>query len=109
MGGPEVSAVVLAGSAKCEGDELDELSTLGRHVDRLARALATVVNLLDPDAIVLGGGLSNLDHLYSDLPGAMRPHVFSDVFETPILRNRLGDSAGVIGAAWLWPLEGEPG
>ncbi len=66
-------------------------------------ALAGVVNLLDPDLIVLGGGLSNLDHLHDRLPGAMRGHVFSDVFETPILNNRLGDSAGVIGAAWLWP------
>jgi fructokinase len=60
-----------------------------------------VVNVLDPDAIVLGGGLSNMAHLYEALPGAMRAHVFSDVFATPILRNRLGDSAGVIGAAWL--------
>ena len=78
-------------------------ATLARHVDRLARGLAGVVNVLDPDAIVLGGGLSNLDHLYERLPAAMRPHVFSDVFATPVLRNRLGDSAGVIGAAWLWP------
>jgi fructokinase len=54
---------------------------------------------------VLGGGLSKLDHLYAGLPDAMRPHVFSDVFATPVLKNRLGDSAGVIGAAWLWPAE----
>ncbi len=53
--------------------------------------------------IVLGGGLSNLGHLYEGLPQAMRPHIFSDVFETPILKNQLGDSAGVLGAAWLWP------
>jgi fructokinase len=78
-------------------------ATLDRHLDRLARALAVVVNILDPDAVVLGGGLSNLDHLYARLPGAMRGHVISDVFETPVLKNRLGDSAGVIGAAWLWP------
>jgi fructokinase len=83
-------------------------ATLERHLRRLALALAGVVNLLDPDAIVLGGGLSNLDHLYDRLPDAMRPNVFSDVFETPILKNRLGDSAGVIGAAWLWPESGEP-
>ncbi len=75
--------------------------TLERHTDRLARALAGVVNTLDPDVIVLGGGLSNLDHLYSELGDAMAPHVFSDVFDTPIVRNALGDSAGVIGAAWL--------
>lgn len=98
---PEIAARAEAGDAPAQ-------ATLARHVIRLARALATVVNLLDPDAIVLGGGLSNLPHLYRDLPGAMRPHVFSDVFETPILRNRLGDSAGVIGAAWLWPAEATP-
>ena len=82
-------------------------ATLERHIDRLARALATVVNLLDPDAIILGGGLSNLDHLYARLPEAVRPHVFSDVFTTPILKNYLGDSAGVVGAAWLWDEAGD--
>ncbi len=81
-------------------------ATLERHLARLARALAGVVNLLDPDVIVLGGGLSNLGHLYDRLPEAMRPDVFSDIFTTPILKNRLGDSAGVIGAAWLWPDHG---
>jgi fructokinase len=93
---PEIAARSAAGDAAAQ-------ATLERHLVRLARALAGVVNLLDPDAIVLGGGLSNLGHLYGGLPEAMRPHVFSDVFETPILKNRLGDSAGVIGAAWLWP------
>lgn len=75
--------------------------TLDRHTSRLARALAGVVNLFDPDVIVLGGGLSNLEHLYTELPAIMEPYVFSDVFETPIRRNQMGDSAGVIGAAWL--------
>lgn len=79
--------------------------TLDRHLNRLARALSGVVNILDPDVIVLGGGLSNLDHLYQGLPGAMKPYVFSDTFQTPIVRNALGDSAGVIGAAWLWLAE----
>ncbi|MFK7943944.1 MAG: ROK family protein [Paracoccaceae bacterium] len=83
--------------------ELTAQETLDRHLDRLARGLAGVVNILDPDVIVLGGGLSNLDHLYTKLPDAMRPLVFSDSFETPILRNHLGDSAGVIGAAWICP------
>ena len=89
--------------------EADEaaMATLERHLDRLARALAGVVNLLDPNAIVLGGGLSNLNQLCDRLSDAMRPHIISDVFETPILKNRLGDSAGVIGAAWLWP-DSEP-
>ena len=88
-----------------EAGDMAARETLERHTDRLGRALAAVVNLLDPDVIVLGGGLSRLDHLYRDLPGAMRDHVFSDVFETRIVRNRLGDSAGVIGAAWLCPME----
>lgn len=79
--------------------------SLDRHLVRLARAMATVVNLLDPDAIVLGGGLSNMDHLVTGLAPAMKPHVFSDTFSTPVLRNELGDSAGVIGAAWLWTPE----
>ena len=75
---------------------------LARHVDRLARGLAQVINLLDPDAIVLGGGLSNLEHLYTDLPRLLPRHVFSDVIATPILKNAHGDSSGVRGAAWLW-------
>lgn len=89
--------------ARADAGDAAARASLGRHVSRLARGLAGVVNILDPDAIVLGGGLSKLAHLYEQLPGAMRPHVFSDVFATRVLRNRLGDSAGVIGAAWLWP------
>lgn len=76
---------------------------LARHTDRLARALAHVVNLLDPEVIVLGGGLSNMDHLYTDLPRLMPRHVFSDVVRTRILRAAHGDSSGVFGAARLWP------
>ena len=76
---------------------------LTRHADRLARGLAQVINLLDPDAIVLGGGLSNMAHLYTDLPRLLPRHVFSDVITTPILQNQHGDSSGVRGAAWLWP------
>jgi fructokinase len=76
---------------------------LARHADRLARGLAVVINLLDPDAIVLGGGLSNMEHLYTELPRLIPTHAFSDVIATPILRNRHGDSSGVRGAAWLWP------
>lgn len=81
-------------------------AALERHTDRLARGLAHVVNLLDPDVIVLGGGLSNMDHLYKALPPLVRGYVFSDVVQTPIVRNRHGDSSGVRGAAWLWPAEG---
>ncbi|WP_072562553.1 ROK family protein [Granulibacter bethesdensis] len=83
---------------------------LDKHADRLARGLAAIVNVLDPDAIVLGGGLSAMDHLYSALPGLMTRHVFNDGCDTPVLKNRHGDSSGVRGAAWLWPApEPRPG
>ena len=73
------------------------------HVERLARALAQIVNILDPDAIVLGGGLSNMKHLYARLPELIPRNVVSPNFVTPILPNMHGDSSGVRGAAWLWP------
>lgn len=85
------------------GDETAR-AALARHAGRLARGLAQVVNLLDPDVIVLGGGLSNMAHLYEQLPALMRRHVFSDMLTTPVLPNRHGDSSGVRGAAWLWPV-----
>ncbi len=75
-----------------------------RYVDRLARGLAVVCGVLDPDVIVLGGGMSNVDELYGRLPGAIAPLVFSDIFTTPVARAEHGDSSGVRGAAWLWPL-----
>ena len=78
-------------------------AALDRHVDRLARGLAVVVNIVDPDVIVLGGGLSNLAHLYAEVPERMRGYVFSDFVHTPIVPNLHGDSSGVRGAAWLWP------
>ncbi|MEM8841460.1 MAG: ROK family protein [Pseudomonadota bacterium] len=81
----------------------DAADLLDHHLDRLARSLAGVINILDPDAVVLGGGLSNLEHLYARLPDALAPYLFSDCARTPILPNQLGDSAGAIGAAWLWP------
>lgn len=76
---------------------------LDRYVDRLGRGLAAIIDVLDPDVIVLGGGMSNVAALYDRLPQAIAPHVFSDVFETPIRRAAHGDSSGVRGAAWLWP------
>lgn len=88
--------------ARAAAGEAKAQAALDRHVDRLARGLAMVVNLLDPDVIVLGGGLSNMSHLYEQVPGRMAPYVFSDVFTTPVVRNRHGDSSGVRGAAWLW-------
>ncbi|NQE63093.1 ROK family protein [Caulobacter sp. RHG1] len=81
-------------------------AALDRYVDRLARAFAALCDLIDPDVIVLGGGMSNVDALYERLPAAITPHVFSDVFETPVKKAVHGDSSGVRGAAWLWPAEG---
>lgn len=72
------------------------------YVSRLARSLAMSANLLDPDVFVLGGGMSNIDELYDDLPPAMMPYIFSDTFDTPIRKAVHGDSSGVRGAAWLW-------
>ena len=73
------------------------------YTDRMARALASVINLIDPDVIVLGGGLSNLDTLYSDVPALWTRYVFSDRVDTRLVRARHGDSSGVRGAARLWP------
>jgi len=78
-------------------------ATLDRHADRFSRALATVLDLLDPDIVVLGGGVSNLDHLYGEIPRRWGRWVFSDRVDTPIRRALHGDSSGVRGAARLWP------
>jgi fructokinase len=86
---------------KRSGDRLCGL-LWDRYVDRVARGLATVVNALDPDVLVMGGGMSNVDELYDELPPALAKRTFSTVFHTPILRARHGDSSGVRGAAWLW-------
>jgi len=75
--------------------------TLRRYDDRMARALATVVNLLDPEVIVLGGGLSRLAHLYTTVPARWQRYVFSDVVRTRLVPPAFGDSSGVRGAAWL--------
>jgi fructokinase len=73
-----------------------------RYIDRVARGLSLVVNALDPDIFVMGGGVSNVAELYSDLPPALAHYTFSTVFETPIRKAAHGDSSGVRGAAWLW-------
>lgn len=78
------------------------LAALDRYEERMARALASLVNVLDPDAIVLGGGLSNVARLYRNVPPLLGRHVFSDRVDTPLLAPRHGDSSGVRGAAWLW-------
>ncbi len=90
-----IAAAAAAGDAACE-------ETLVRYEGRLARALASIVNVLDPDAIVLGGGLSNLERLYARVPARWGQWVFSDRVDTPVLAPAHGDSSGVRGAAWLW-------
>ena len=94
-----------AGRSAEEAVAAGDHAALDLYADRLARGLAVIVDILDPDAIVLGGGMSNIARLYEILPAAITPHVFSDVFETPIRKALHGDSSGVRGAAWLWPLE----
>jgi len=98
----EADAIVTraaSGDAACQ-------STLARYEERLARALAHVINVLDPDVIVLGGGLSNLDRLYENVPRLWSRYVFSDRVDTRLARNVHGDSSGVRGAAWLWDAPG---
>ncbi|MCC7048567.1 MAG: ROK family protein [Alphaproteobacteria bacterium] len=80
-------------------------ATLERYADRAARSLACIINAIDPDAIVLGGGLSNLAMLYDAIPARWGRYAFSDRIDTKLLPPRHGDSSGVRGAAWLWPLE----
>ncbi len=85
-----------------EQGDLIAIDTIERFLAHFGRAVATVINILDPHVIVLGGGLSNLDILYHRGRQAIEPHIFSDNFTTPILKNHHGDSSGVLGAAYLW-------
>ena len=78
------------------------IETLDRLMDRLGRALAQVINIIDPHVVVLGGGLSNIDELYTQAPEHIAKYVFNPVLDTPIRKNLNGDSAGVLGAARLW-------
>ena len=89
---------------KRAGDRLCGL-LWSRYVDRVARGLSVVVNSLDPDIFVMGGGISNVDELYRDLPPLIAGYTFSTVFHTPIVKAKFGDSSGVRGAAWLWQPE----
>jgi fructokinase len=92
----DIEAGAAGGDAGCEQAML-------RYEERLARALAHVINILDPDAIVLGGGMSNMQRLYAAVPALWAAWVFSDRVDTALVRNVHGDSSGVRGAAWLWP------
>jgi fructokinase len=82
-------------------DDIDAEAAYRRYAERLARGLAALVNVIDPDVIVLGGGMANVARLYEELPSLMRPFVSTDVFSTPVRPARHGDSSGVRGAAWL--------
>jgi len=92
----------LCGPALSREREIDGEAALTRYEARLARALAGVINLLDPDVIVLGGGVSNVDRLYASVPRLWTAHVFSDHVSTRLAKHVHGDSSGVRGAAWLW-------
>ena len=96
--GPEIIARSAAG-------EPAALAALDRFEDRLARGLAQVINLLDPDAIVMGGGASQIARLYENVPARLKEYVFGREADTRILPAKHGDASGVRGAAWLWPLE----
>ena len=89
---------------RAEAGETAAIACLDRYVNRLARALATIINVIDPDVIVLGGGLSGIERLYRDVPEQWSRYVFSDRVTTELLPPKFGDSSGVRGAAWLWPL-----
>ena len=92
---PSIVDLAETGNAACS-------ATLARYEERLARGLAHVINILDPDTIVLGGGLSRIQRLYGNVPGLWPRYVFSDRVTTRLVPNRHGDSSGVRGAAWLW-------
>ena len=103
-GGSAATAENIA-TAAASGDRVAS-AALDRYEDRLARSLAALVNILDPDAIVLGGGLSNIAQLYERVPPLLERNAFSDAIDTAIRRAKHGDSSGVRGAAWLWPVSG---
>ena len=95
--GPEIIGQSRAGEAAA-------LAAVDRFEDRLVRGLAQVINLLDPDVIVMGGGASQIPRLYHNVPARLKEYVFGKEADTPILAAKHGDASGVRGAAWLWPL-----
>ena len=99
LSAPDIVARAAEGDAGAE-------ATLERYERRMAKALASVINVLDPEVIVLGGGLSKIERLYQNVPKLWADHAFSDRVTTRLVRARHGDSSGVRGAAWLWPATG---
>jgi fructokinase len=96
LGGPEIISA-------CEAGDADAIAAVERWEDRLARGLAMIVNVLDPDVFVFGGGLSKVESLYREVPKLLPKYVFGGEAETPLVQAKFGDSSGVRGAAWLWP------
>ena len=90
---------------RCEAGEAAAVASMERYEDRLTRSLAQMVNILDPDIIVLGGGVSQVPRLYQNVPPRLKEYVFGKEADTPIVVAKHGDASGVRGAAWLWPLE----
>jgi fructokinase len=101
--GETLTGDVIVGRARA--GEAAANAALDRYVDRLGRALAVICDIIDPDVLVFGGGMSNTTELYERVPPVVARYAFSDVFLTQIKPALNGDSSGVIGAAWLWPLE----
>src|SRR5688572_8336964 len=97
------SRVAAEIAALADAGDRDANQALAIYETQLARALASIINVLDPDVIVLGGGVSNIPRLYTRVPPLLKPFVFSDSADTPIVAAVHGDSSGVRGAAWLWP------
>ena len=105
--GEKSSADDIASAA--EAADPGASASMARYEERMARALATVINFLDPDVIVLGGGVSKIARLYESVPRLWGPYLFSDSVTTRLLPARHGDASGVRGAAWLWPADGGDG
>jgi predicted NBD/HSP70 family sugar kinase len=101
LGGPDLAAIEVA--ARADGGDPRAVAALDRYERRFARAIAAIINVIDPDVIVLGGGLSNITRLYDRVPALWAPHIFSDHVSTKLVRATHGDASGVRGAAWLWP------
>jgi fructokinase len=99
-GGEDLPAVEIA--SRADRGDARAVACLERYARRFARAIASVINIVDPDAIVLGGGLSNLPRLYDEVPASWGAHVFSDRVDTRLVKAMHGDASGVRGAAWLW-------
>jgi len=101
-GGSHATAKDIA--ARADSGDAIAVACLERYENRFARAIASIINVLDPAVIVLGGGLSNIDRLYRTVPALWGSHIFSDHVRTRLVRNFHGDASGVRGAAWLWPV-----